>query len=755
MAADGGPPSPPGGGSTNDYNPGGIFQELAPIGGTNLYIAQVSQSGGMYSGILSNTVADVQYEIQYTTDLESTNGWQSADPNWFFYGSEATNWTAFSVPMISPTNLFLRALSWQDSYDIGIPDWWQLEYFGYIGIDPYADPAGDGYSNLYKYQHGLNPFTFYAPQLPNVGVSPTLNDNGITISWDPAQGAVVSYTIYRNGSALTTVPATQLSYTDYSESVNLADPNDSDFPTYQIAVNYAGASYSAYSEDPPLNPKYTIATEIVRGRGGQPVLLVPNIPNGVTTIRVYVQAQGIDYPDPTLEGNSYVQPVNLFNPALSSNYFDIPVSSFTNSQYVLPASLLPPYGGYTISCRALGSDGTCGSDSATVLNNQIFDAEAIGSCFVPFVDGTEQLKENLAFALEAADEANSFQFAVAVNEEPQPPFWIFPTNYVSAGFYFPFDYGLPEYNYAFLVPFKPFEDNYFQRNFVYASTNLNSDGSLTSGVYYDSSQPVPIQVSDQPLFSFPEYNYVVSGNTNLLAPQMSATANQWIYSAYEPGSPGQGNIGISEVGTNLSLNSSQYNIFGLQYQTDYRLYSNGVSLLQNTLTPGGSSIPNVSYPEYFYGQVTPPQLQNIGYFFGVPFQDYLPGMAGFSPTNTGPAYPQVLAVGEPMLMTAWAKERITNSTSGAIGFLEQYFDKAYLANANGNLDTNQPTGILSEYGEFFATDPGKTFLMTKPDANGQQGQLPVYTIALATDVNHDGVIDPSFGATWPGRTWCC
>ena len=66
MAADGGPPSPPGGGSTNDYNPGGIFQELAPIGGTNLYIAQVSQSGGMYSGILSNTVADVQYEIQYT-----------------------------------------------------------------------------------------------------------------------------------------------------------------------------------------------------------------------------------------------------------------------------------------------------------------------------------------------------------------------------------------------------------------------------------------------------------------------------------------------------------------------------------------------------------------------------------------------------------------------------------------------------------------------------------------------------------------
>ena len=273
-------------------------------------------------------------------------------------------------------------------------------------------------------------------------------------------------------------------------------------------------------------------------------------------------------------------------------------------------------------------------------------AESEITTFIPFVDGTEQLKENLAFALEAADENNSFQFMVAINQNPIPPAYIFPTNYVSAGFYFPFDYGLPQYNAAFLDPFKPFEDNYFLRNFVYALTNVNSDGSLASGVYYDSSQPRPIQIPPTTLFSFPEYNFVTTGNTNLLAPQMSATANQWLYSPYQPSSPGQGNIGISEVGANLFLGGSQYNIFGLQYQSAKRLYSDGVSLHTNTLNSGGGSIPDVPYSEFFYGQVTPPQLQTTGYFFGVPFQDYLPGMAGFNPTNTGPSSPMILTVAQ-------------------------------------------------------------------------------------------------------------
>lgn len=34
---------------------------------------------------------------------------------------------------------------------------WELQYFGAIHIDPYADPDGDGYPNIYEYTHGTSP----------------------------------------------------------------------------------------------------------------------------------------------------------------------------------------------------------------------------------------------------------------------------------------------------------------------------------------------------------------------------------------------------------------------------------------------------------------------------------------------------------------------------------------------------------------------------------------------------------------------
>ncbi|MEI6034929.1 MAG: RHS repeat domain-containing protein [Verrucomicrobiae bacterium] len=41
----------------------------------------------------------------------------------------------------------------------GIADWWETQYFGAVGIDPLADPDGDGASNLLEYALGLNPTT--------------------------------------------------------------------------------------------------------------------------------------------------------------------------------------------------------------------------------------------------------------------------------------------------------------------------------------------------------------------------------------------------------------------------------------------------------------------------------------------------------------------------------------------------------------------------------------------------------------------
>ena len=101
-----------GGGASPDFSPSPVDY------GTNLWIAQFNQSGGNVSGILSNSIADVEYELQYKTDLLQSN-WNSFG---FVAGSELTNWTPFSLPMISPTNLFIRARSWQDSTGTGIPN---------------------------------------------------------------------------------------------------------------------------------------------------------------------------------------------------------------------------------------------------------------------------------------------------------------------------------------------------------------------------------------------------------------------------------------------------------------------------------------------------------------------------------------------------------------------------------------------------------------------------------------------------------
>lgn len=130
------PPSPGdgGSGSTNSYSPS--YQ--TPIDyGTNLWIAQFAVTSSNAAGTLSNSLADILYEIQYTHNLATDTQWLSGG---FVYGSELTNWTALVMTNVSRTNnAFYRIRSWQDDGS-SLPIWWQMQYFGTNGVDPYGNP---------------------------------------------------------------------------------------------------------------------------------------------------------------------------------------------------------------------------------------------------------------------------------------------------------------------------------------------------------------------------------------------------------------------------------------------------------------------------------------------------------------------------------------------------------------------------------------------------------------------------------------
>jgi hypothetical protein len=87
-------------------------------------------------------------------------------------------------------NNCIREIS-PDTYGIGIADWWQLKYFGYVGIDPNADPDGDGMSNYAEFWAGTNPLD------PNsnlsINTSSLISGNHAQISWQTVAGK--TYTV--------------------------------------------------------------------------------------------------------------------------------------------------------------------------------------------------------------------------------------------------------------------------------------------------------------------------------------------------------------------------------------------------------------------------------------------------------------------------------------------------------------------------------------------------------------------------------
>ena len=203
----------------------------------------------------------------------------------------------------------------------------------------------------------------------------------------------------------------------------------------------------------------------------------------------------------------------------------------------------------------------------------------------------------------------------------------------------------------------------------------------------------------------------------------------------------------------VSMPGNIRNWFGLPYLSANIAYQNydddryALGLETNVLDAGTT----LAFSEYnFYGfaggnyqdiypQTAPPQFQTVEYDFWNPNPVFnpasqtwtsvpLPGNPAFVPTNQSQLF--IAGVGSQIQIAGYAKLAVQNGYPGVYGYLGQYFDQAYKIDDNGNVTTNT-TGVLSPYGNFFATESGPAALVTMPDVDtGAQGTCTVYCVSL-------------------------
>jgi pimeloyl-ACP methyl ester carboxylesterase len=485
------------------------------------------------------------------------------------------------------------------------------------------------------------------------------------------------------------------------------------YVAYLVQAHYSGGD-SPWSETVWLDdPRRSVSANIVRGPQGRTYLILSTIPESTVALRL----SRVD---------THVYPNVVTN-------FDIAIANVTNGVYQLPESWSPPLGkAYQWFIQTVD------------VNDQFSDA--IGPQFnepIPFFDGRQQLKQNLIFQLRSAGLEESFGYRSI--GDPETYFWewrfSYPTDYAYASFYELDDYyGYPD---AYQREFLPFRENYIYRNFAFNTTNMTDSGWLDTGVAWEM---VSGYFSGLKLVYPPSYEFQTPTDENAITALLSPSESQWIcWPYFYPASAYTDfwqAIGIGLQNSNFVMTAGARNIFGLPYVSAKLAYPSGGSVAFATLEAGGGSL--TAHTGYFYPATAQPEFQTVGYYFGQPTLDWLPGHNGFSPTNTTPL--MITSVGGRGLWIAgYAKLAVINGYNGVYAYLGQYFDKAYLCDANGQVTTNE-TGILSPYGEFLPTMPGTVAMVTMPenaDNTGPRGTNIVHVIKLQLDVNHDGQMDLS------------
>jgi hypothetical protein len=727
-------PSPPGGGTGGQDDPPGPPPGPQNYPTNSLWIEILTVKTNVASLVLHGTAQDMTYEILSKENLSNSIPWVSEGT---VLGAANQDWTPANVTLGARTNrLFLWARSWVDSDGDGLPDWWELANgldpnnpdTGNTGIpDSYKNPIGDGWNNLYKYEHGMNPGQFYTPPPPkNVMAQLDATGTNVVVSWESGGGPVTQYAVVRvdDQTATTILSSNTFTFHDYT-SVNLTT-SYSGGPSYQIRAYFPGGATATSQPVTVFRADLGIDVQLFRGPLGKWEIGVPAPVPNLSTIRLIPSG-----PAPFA-------------------FLDIYSTNLVNGVAPLPTNQLPEE---VIGVKELGTNGLMGY-SPSVPIYVAPESTWFHPIITNFINASAHLKENLKFLLRSATVTLPFEYAANIwtdgYHDPLGPelgdgaypqdFYVrpaSPTNYEYSGFHV-FSANL---NYPIMHLLRPVAENYLWRNFVFNS----ADGYDGYSSDYDSVVDRWVRTLMDPVF---EYSGSATNPPVALTNASFAWSYYGYYSSSETDALAEGGMYV-DGNNHLFLGNNVYNAFGLRINSAHFLGNDGQ---YTTLTAGGSGTVVPVETDYFL-ETDVPTLQTEGYYFTPgPFVTYyqylvpqpIPGSPGFAVTNASP--PLIASIGQPMTFSGWAKQRITNSHySNKFAYLEQYFDQALQIDPNGNITTNS-AGPVSPYGEFFPTFAGEAALVTMPDIEtGQRGTGVVNVLKLQLDVNHDGVMDLSFG----------
>ncbi len=694
--------------------------------------------------LLHNTGAGTNYLVYSRTNVASGEWKLEADVP----GADGT--TATVVPLAGRPSLFVVAGSGLDSDGDGLPDAyerWILHTDPLNGdsntngvSDGFEDADGDGWANQDEWSRHQDPGVFNTPPTL-VGVVQMRDANDLNLmEWAfPLAASVTGFTVQRDtGSGwqtITNLPSDVTSFTDSS-----LPPGAS--AVYRISANYpAGSSEFVSTLLPPGDSGLTFPGTFARGPGGRLHFVGSQLPSEMEGFAITREPTPSAHPKDALNVFTTNYPRTLYYAATGALTGFLNATNLSNGPVRLSDGFLPYYGYYRMNAQVVGRDGRLGNASP----NAIYDT-------TPFLDGRQHLLDNLTFVLRAGNASQQFDFyfPTVLFGEGEGAFYGMLSDHVAAGFNWRANTrrSAPD-NFD---PFRPFEDSSVLRAFCYSADRFDSQGNPFDVDFGGTSLQKPISKTWE--FYFSSLDYVRTGNTNVPSRWLTPGVTQYLFHRRAADGADLSAIGLtwSDDPAGWTLASGARNLYGLPILS-VRAVKQGSQWPPAVFTASpGQRIPAIGLSNaWFYVQTEMPILATSGCFVvsgPIVWLPYYPGHPNWTPTTQNEEI--VMGLGQSLHMSAWARKLIVNGYTNKPAYLQLYYDKAYRVDTNGSV-TSSETGVLSEYGDFFPTEPGRVALVTKPDLyDSIQVTSIVHVLELQLDVNHDGKMNG--GYTGPDMT---